>query len=180
MPQLAAWRDFYVMIGTAAGAITGATFVVATLAANLDKRVIGMRGFITPTAVHLGSVLLGAAILCVPTLTPPAFAILFGTAGIAAAAYGIAVAWRIWPMDLDLSDRDLLRDRSRARLCDHGGCRCGDGAPARLALPRDLGRGVGRAFRRRCPQRVGYGEFHDHARAGIGPSAPRALDVQYQ
>jgi hypothetical protein len=105
MPQLAAWRDFYVMIGTAAGAITGATFVVATLAANLDKRVIGMRGFITPTAVHLGSVLLGAAILCVPTLTPPAFAILFGTGGIAAAAYGIAVAWRIWPMDLDLSDR---------------------------------------------------------------------------
>jgi hypothetical protein len=48
----------------------GATFVVATLAANIEQRAVGMRGFITPTAVHLGSVLLGSAVLCVPTLTP--------------------------------------------------------------------------------------------------------------
>jgi len=53
------WRDFYVMIGTASGAIVGAAFVVATLTSGIDKKAIGLRGFITPTAVHLGSVLVG-------------------------------------------------------------------------------------------------------------------------
>ncbi|MGD0867469.1 MAG: hypothetical protein ABSA49_18155, partial [Rhizomicrobium sp.] len=67
---LAEWRDFYVMVGTAAGVIVGATFIVASLAQGLEKRELGMRGFITPTAVHLGSVLLGSALLAVPTLTP--------------------------------------------------------------------------------------------------------------
>ena len=66
---LTEWRDFYVMIGTAAGVIVGATFIVATLAAQTEKRELGMRGFITPTAVHLGSVLVGSALLAVPTLT---------------------------------------------------------------------------------------------------------------
>jgi hypothetical protein len=32
---LADWRDFYVTIGTASGAIVGASFIVATLATNL-------------------------------------------------------------------------------------------------------------------------------------------------
>jgi hypothetical protein len=102
---LAEWRDFYVMIGTAAGVIVGATFIVATLASGLEKRSIGLRGFITPTAVHLGSVLLGSAILAVPTLTPVAFAILLGVGGIGGAGYGVVVASRIWNMKLDRDDR---------------------------------------------------------------------------
>jgi hypothetical protein len=101
---LAEWRDFYVMIGTAAGVIVGATFVVASLASGLEKREIGMRGFITPTAVHLGSVLVGSALLAVPTLTPPALVIILGAGGIAGALYGIKVAVRIRTMNLDLSD----------------------------------------------------------------------------
>jgi hypothetical protein len=105
MAALASWRDFYVMIGTASGAIIGATFVVATLAAGLEQRTIGLRGFITPMAVHLGSVLVGSAILCVPSLTPPAFAILLGSGGSAGAIYGVVVATRIWHMKFDLSDR---------------------------------------------------------------------------
>ncbi len=102
---LAQWRDFYAMIGTASGAIVGATFVVATLAAGLEQRSMGMKGFITPTAVHLGSVLLGAAVLCVPTLTPEAFEIILGAGGFAGAIYGAVVTTRIWKMPLDLSDR---------------------------------------------------------------------------
>jgi hypothetical protein len=101
---IAEWRDFYVMIGTAAGVIVGATFVVASLASGLEKREIGMRGFITPTAVHLGSVLVGSALLAVPTLTPPALVIILGAGGIAGALYGIKVAVRIRTMNLDLSD----------------------------------------------------------------------------
>ena len=102
---LAEWRDFYVMIGTAAGVIVGATFIVATLASGLEKRSLGLRGFITPTAVHLGSVLLGSAILAVPTLSPLAFAILLGAGGISGAIYGVVVATRIWHMKLDRDDR---------------------------------------------------------------------------
>jgi hypothetical protein len=102
---LADWRDFYVMIGTASGAIVGATFIVATLAAGLKERTLGLRGFITPNAVHLGSVLVGSAILSAPRLTPVALAILLGAGGLAGAAYGVVVATRIWSMKLDLADR---------------------------------------------------------------------------
>ncbi len=69
MEALDRWRDFYVMIGTASGVIVGAAFVVASLATSMKEREMGMRGFITPTVVHLSSVLFGSAILAVPTLT---------------------------------------------------------------------------------------------------------------
>ena len=103
---LSEWRDFYVTIGTASGAIAGASFVVATLALDLkEKRATGLRGFVTPTAVHLGSVLVGSAILTVPTLNAVSLAILLGAGGIGGVAYGIVVAARIWHMQLDLADR---------------------------------------------------------------------------
>jgi hypothetical protein len=101
------WRDFYVMIGTASGAIVGAAFVVATLTSGIDKKAIGLRGFITPTAVHLGSVLVGSAILSVPTLTPFLLEVLLGVGGLGGAVYGIVVATRIWKMPLDLADRSF-------------------------------------------------------------------------
>lgn len=107
MPALpfADWRDFYVTIGTASGAIVGASFIVATLASGAKERRIGLRGFITPTAVHLGSVLVGSAILTVPTLDALSLAILLGLGGLAGAVYGVVVATRIWSMKLDLADR---------------------------------------------------------------------------
>ena len=105
MQALAEWRDFYVMIGTASGAIVGATFIVASLTAGIKEREVGIRGFITPTMVHLSSVLVGCAILAVPTLTPFSLALMLGAGGVAGAAYGIVVATRIWAMKLDLSDR---------------------------------------------------------------------------
>lgn len=102
---LSDWRDFYVTIGTASGAIVGAAFIVATLASELKERTVGLRGFITPTAVYLGSVLVGSAILTAPTLTPFALAILLGIGGGAGAIYGMVVARRIWAMNLDFADR---------------------------------------------------------------------------
>ena len=105
MHELAEWRDFYVMIGTASGAIVGASFIVATLAANLEMRALGMRGFITPTAVHLSSVLVGSAVLTVPTLTRVSLAVLLGAGGIGGTVYSIMAATRIWRMNLDMDDR---------------------------------------------------------------------------
>jgi len=105
MHALTEWRDFYVMIGTASGAMIGAAFIVATLTANLEKRGLGLRGFITPSAVHLGSVLVGSAILTVPTLNGLSLAILLGAGGVGGAGYSIIVATRIWHLELDLDDR---------------------------------------------------------------------------
>ena len=102
---LAEWRDFYVMIGTASGVIVGAAFVVATLAAGLEHRTLGLRGFISPTTVHLGSVLVGSAVLMVPTLTRPWLMVLLGSGGIAGVVYSVIVAMRIWQLNLDISDR---------------------------------------------------------------------------
>jgi hypothetical protein len=102
---LAAWRDFYAMIGTAAGALVGATFIVATLSSGVKDTRLGLRGFISPTAVHLGSVLVGCAVLDVPTLTPVMLAVLLGSGGIAGATYSVIVATRIWHMKLDHDDR---------------------------------------------------------------------------
>ena len=53
------WHDFYLTTGAGAAAILGATFIVATLVANARQRTIGLKGFVTPTAVHLGSVFAG-------------------------------------------------------------------------------------------------------------------------
>jgi hypothetical protein len=98
------WRDFYVMIGTASGAIVGASFIVASLASGVKERNLGMRGFISPTAVHLASVLVGSAILSVPKIPPLAVALLLGTGGLAGLSYGIIVITRIWSLKLGMED----------------------------------------------------------------------------
>lgn len=103
---LADWHDFYVMVGTASGALVGASFIVATLAGSLkEKSATGLRGFITPTVVHLGSVLVASAILTAPTLAPLALAILLGIGGVTGIGYGAVVARRIWTLRLDAADR---------------------------------------------------------------------------
>ena len=98
------WRDFYVMIGTASGAIVGASFIVASLASGVKERTLGMRGFISPTTVHLASVLVASAILSVPKIPPAAIALLLGSGGAVGAIYGIIVIMRIWGMKLGVED----------------------------------------------------------------------------
>jgi hypothetical protein len=98
------WRDYYVMIGTAAGAIVGATFVVATLAGTLEKRDIGLRGFITPNAVHLGVVLVGSGVLAAPDIPSLFFDTVFALGGLAGVIYCAIVVKRIWGFALDFAD----------------------------------------------------------------------------
>ncbi|HEY1708791.1 MAG TPA: hypothetical protein VGG10_11045 [Rhizomicrobium sp.] len=99
------WRDFFVMVGTAAGAILGATFVVATLTSNVKERNLGLRGFITPTAVHLGSAMVGSSILTMPVLAVWMLAAAFGAGGAAGVIYCVIVWTRIRHLKIDLADR---------------------------------------------------------------------------
>lgn len=102
---LSEWRDFYVMIGTASGALVGATFIVVTLTAGVPNRMLGIRGFISPTAVHLASVLVGSAILAIPNISALAVMLLLGVGGLMGTVYGAIVVNRIWKLKLDLADR---------------------------------------------------------------------------
>lgn len=103
--NLEPWHDFYLMMGGAAAALVGATFVVATLAGNMEKRSIGIRGFITPATVHLGSVMVVSGILMVPTLTPLFLALLLGVAGLAGLVYGVVIYFRVTSLKVDIIDR---------------------------------------------------------------------------
>ncbi len=70
---LEAWQNFYVIVGSSAGALIGLTFIVITIAADTADiaptavaRLRGLRAFITPTVVHFGVALWVAALLSMP------------------------------------------------------------------------------------------------------------------
>lgn len=105
MTPLTEWRDFYVTVGTASGAIVGAAFVVASLTSGQEKRELGIRGFITPTAVHLAGVMIASAVMIVPAPTVVFLSAFFGLGGLAGIAYGGLVIARIRSLTLDLPDR---------------------------------------------------------------------------
>lgn len=65
LPLLAGWANFYVIIGSSAGALTGLQFVVMTLIAELPTpgTTQDVRAFGTPTVVHFGTALLVSAIM---------------------------------------------------------------------------------------------------------------------
>jgi len=94
---LGAWRDFYVIAGTAAAALTGLTFVALTLVAGA-RRTAGSSGgigaFSTPTVVHFGAALLVAALLSAPWRALWHVSLLLGLAGLGGLAYGVIVARR--------------------------------------------------------------------------------------
>jgi len=66
--QLAAWHDFYVIVGSAAAGLTGLMFVVVSLGTwtARSRSHPGFRAFVTPTVVFFASVLVTAAFLTVP------------------------------------------------------------------------------------------------------------------
>ncbi len=68
MSELAKWDAFYVIVGSAAGALIGLQFVVLTLIAErpVDGSAEAGAAFTSPTIVHFGSVLFLSALLHVP------------------------------------------------------------------------------------------------------------------
>ena len=93
----AAWQNFYMIVGSSAGALTGLQFVVMALVADLPVRRAGIEttdAFSTPTIVHFGAVLLLAGILSAPWHGLRAPALLLALAGVCLLAYVIVVAGR--------------------------------------------------------------------------------------
>ena len=72
MAELAAWDNFYVIIGSAAGALIGLQFLYITLFAQrkLHKGVAELGvAYATPTIVHFGMALIVSVLVCAPWKT---------------------------------------------------------------------------------------------------------------
>jgi hypothetical protein len=62
------WHDFYILVGSAAGALIGLLFIVVTLTANMDREqaLKGASRYMTPTVTQFAAVLLIGAVACAP------------------------------------------------------------------------------------------------------------------
>lgn len=98
MTELAKWDSFYVIVGSAAGALIGLQFVVMTLVAQRPPSqgtATGARAFATPTIVHFGTVLFFAAVLRAPwDGIVPAMSVC-GLVGVAGTFYALVTAMRM-------------------------------------------------------------------------------------
>jgi hypothetical protein len=97
MGTLASWSNFYVIMGSSAGALTGLTFVVISLIGGRQIPVArrGLNAFMTPIVVHFSSVLLLAALLAAPWTALAPVALLLGLGSLGGLWYAGLVVWRI-------------------------------------------------------------------------------------
>ena len=97
MSELAKWDNFYIIVGSAAGALIGLQFVVLTLIAERPPVGAADAGaaFGSPTIVHFGVALFLSAMLHAPWQTITIAAALWGLLGIAGVAYTVIVSRRM-------------------------------------------------------------------------------------
>jgi hypothetical protein len=92
---LAGWANFYVIVGSSAGALTGLQFVVMTLIAEAQAAdsMREIRAFGTPTVVHFCAALLISAIMSAPWLALSNVSFCLGVCGAAGVAYALSIIW---------------------------------------------------------------------------------------
>src|SRR5438270_6020221 len=98
MSSLDGWENFYVIVGSPAGALIGLQFVVITLIAGRPiARGEAQAGdaFTTPSVVHFGVVLLLSAIRSAPWDGIGTVAVLWGLVGLSGVVYVVVVARRL-------------------------------------------------------------------------------------
>jgi len=98
MTELAEWNNFYVIVGSAAGALIGLQFVVIALIADrptarVEAQTAG--AFATPSVIHFGVVLLLSAIVVAPWPGIDILAVLWSLIGLAGIAYAVIVTRRM-------------------------------------------------------------------------------------
>ncbi len=111
MPELTGWENFYVIVGSSAGALIGLQFVVITLIVEIPTVTDVERGssaFATPTIVHFVSALVLSAIMSSPWKAIVAAAILWGLMGLTGLTYIVIVARR---MRLQTAYSPVFEDR---------------------------------------------------------------------
>ena len=98
MTALDAWENFYVIVGSSAGALIGLQFVVITLLAEVPlagSDAQAGRAFGTPNVVHFGVVLFLSAIVSAPWGGLGVVAVIWGLLGLGGIVYAVVVARRM-------------------------------------------------------------------------------------
>lgn len=98
MKELSDWQNFYVIVGSSAGALIGLQFVLISLIANLVAGRSGSQAgsaFSTPTVVHFTVVLLLSAVATAPWHQTSSLTVLWGMLGLAGVTYQITVVRRL-------------------------------------------------------------------------------------
>ena len=105
--SLQAWQEFYAVIGSAAAALLGAMFVVASIGSGFltRDRASEIRLFLTPTVAQLSTVLFGCALALIPSLGWRPLGALFGIGGLSGFIYSVAIGINVRRRALVLSDR---------------------------------------------------------------------------
>jgi hypothetical protein len=87
--QLSSWSNFFVIIGSAAGALIGLQFVVIALVSSIrtPSAAGGARAYATPTIVFFSTVLLTAGSLSMPHQTRSRVGVELLVIGVAGATY---------------------------------------------------------------------------------------------
>jgi hypothetical protein len=98
MMPFTGWENFYVIVGSSAGALIGLQFVVVTLIAEIPVQGDVERAgsaFATPTVVHFGAVLLLAAVVSAPWRQPAGAEVVWGLMGLGGILYEFIVIRRM-------------------------------------------------------------------------------------
>jgi hypothetical protein len=97
MAPLSEWQNFYVIVGSSAGALIGLQFVLITLIAQIPVGGGEQAGhaFATPTIVHFGAVLLMAGVAVAPWKSVVLLAWIYGVLGGCGVAYAAIVSTRM-------------------------------------------------------------------------------------
>ena len=91
------WENYYLLIGSAAGALIGLMFVVTTLTAGIDASRVsrGAKVYITPIVFHFSVVLIVSAISAVPEIPLPAVGVLLASCAAIGIVYSAATTARL-------------------------------------------------------------------------------------
>lgn len=92
---LASWQNFYVILGSSAGALTGLQFVVMTLVTQAGKvrDIRDIHAFGTPTVIHFCTALLISAVMTAPWQMLASAGVCLGACGVAGVAYSLRIIW---------------------------------------------------------------------------------------
>lgn len=92
----ASWENFYIIVGSSAGALTGLQFVVMALVAEVRPAggVVEVNAFGTPTVVHFTGSLLVSVVLSAPWQRLASAGVALAVCGVAGCLYSMIVIKR--------------------------------------------------------------------------------------
>src|SRR5205809_5723575 len=106
------WENYYLMVGSAAGALIGLMFVVVTLTAGRDRDQVdrGKRLYTSPIVWHLAVILVLSGAAAIPTMTVKFFAVCAGGLALLGIAMGCrsAIGIRQTPGAVDSAGFDMF------------------------------------------------------------------------